>query len=99
MNWIENLTLRYGIAINAGWVTLASLMSVSVALKRFRISFPGKESLWGVLTLTMAAGIYIANSVLGYHFAFTLVFVYACFSLFLKYNMKHSIFIFLYLII
>ena len=88
----EYLTIRIGIAINFGWVTVASILSIAVTFKKFRTDFPGRESSWAIAMLVIAACIFIANSFTQFELFFSAVYVYVLFTLWDRFDgyIKHE---------
>lgn len=84
----EILVLRVAILINFGWVTVASILGVSVCFKKFEVPFT-HESIWAIAILCVAFLIFAFNSYKYGGFLYGGVFVYVNFTLFEKYNRRY----------
>jgi hypothetical protein len=71
--------------INFGWVTVASILGVSVCLKKFEVNF-SHESIWAIAILSVALVIFTINSILYGQLLYGGVFVYVNFTLYDKYK-------------
>ena len=87
--WYEYLTLRLGVMINFGWVTTASILSVSICFKKFETPF-SHESVWAICILCVAFVIYTVNSVLYGQPFYQAVFAYVNFALFDRFNKSYK---------
>lgn len=81
----EILALRVAILINFGWVTVASILGVSVCFKKFETPFTN-ESIWAIAILCVAFLIFTFNSIKYGGFLYGGVFVYVNFTLYDKYT-------------
>ena len=73
------------IVLNLGWIILASILSIGVALKSFNIKV-NNEYIWAISGLGAIYLVYAINSYLYGDFLFGGVYAYFCFALFDKYN-------------
>ena len=81
----ESFTLYLAVMINFGWVTCASILSVTTTLIFFEIDLPGDDVLWGICVIVVAYAIFYLAAIIYGHFFYGVVFVYFTFALFLRY--------------
>ena len=72
----EYLTIKIGIALNFGWVTAASILSIAVCFKKFETDFGTHEETWAIAVLCLAACIFLFDAIMNGGLLFSLVFVY-----------------------
>lgn len=85
LNCFETFTLYPAVMLNFGWVTIASTLSVSVALLKFEMEFPGDDVLWAVASLAIVYSLFFLSALIYNTFLYGMVFVYYSFCLFLRY--------------
>jgi uncharacterized membrane protein YdbT with pleckstrin-like domain len=71
--------------INYGWITIASILSVTTSLKYFEVELYGYEVLWAVGIIVVAYAIFYLSAIIYGHFFYGIVFAFYNFCLFLKY--------------
>ena len=85
LNCFETLTLYIAVMLNFGWVTIATILSITTTLIKFEVDLPGDDVIWSVLILMIAYGLFYLSSILYHNFIYEMVFVAFNFTLFLKY--------------
>jgi hypothetical protein len=71
--------------INFGWVTCASILSVTTTMIYFEMDLIGDNVLWAISVIVVAYAIFYLAAIIYGHFFYGLVFVYFNFALFLRY--------------
>ena len=86
----EYLTIKIGIALNFGWVTCASILSIAICFKKFQTNFGGYDEICAIIVLCIAACIFLFDAIINGGFLYSLVFVYFNMTLFARYNSQST---------
>ena len=77
LNTWETITFGGGMSVYSGWLSSATILTVSSMLKMTGISNGWDEELWTVIMLWVAAFIYMGNSFMDENSIYPSVFVWA----------------------
>ena len=77
LNTWETITFGGGMSVYSGWLSSATILTVSSMLKMTDISDGWDEELWTVIMLWVAAFIYMGNSFIDENSIYPSVFVWA----------------------